>query len=146
VSNARRVNTLRAIAAGARGRIGSAAFVHVDHELQELGSVAHIAPEKRKHLLQLLHATRALDTALKEVIRSYHITPQHSLGPVLKQLSQLPLGAPGHITTADYVRFMSTVRVARNRFAHEANAFPRSARETESILSEIEVCFVKAVR
>jgi hypothetical protein len=108
--------------------------------------VARVTPERRRHLLQLLHATRDLDTALKEVIRGSGVSPRNSLGPVLHQLTQIPAGAPGHLTHADYNRFMRTVRVARNKFAHEANAFPRSARETEGILSEIEVCFVRAVR
>jgi hypothetical protein len=146
VSNLRRVNTLRIIAAGALARTGSRAFTHVDEELKELGGVARVTPERRKHLLQLLHATRSLETALKEVIRSHGTKPANSLGPVLRQLTQIPVGSPGHLTQANSDRFRRTVRVARNKFAHEANAFPRTARETEGILSEIEACFVIAVR
>jgi hypothetical protein len=142
----RRVATLRAIAYGARVRTGSFVFNHIDHELQELGGVNHIHPEKRRHLLQVLHACRALETALKEIVQSHGITPQHSLGPVLKQLTQIPHGSPGYLTIGNARRFGQTVRLARNRFAHQANAFPRSARETESILSEIEACFVLVVR
>ncbi len=71
MSSLRRVNTLRAIAKSARTRIGSNIFNHVDQELQELAAVARINPEKRKNLLQLLHAIRSLETALKEVVRSH---------------------------------------------------------------------------
>lgn len=142
----RRVQTLRAISQGARARTGSNVFVHIDHELAELASVAHVSPEKRRNLLQLLHAVRALETAIKEIIRSYGIQPAYSLGPVFKQLTQIPYGTPGYLSSASARRFNQTVRTARNRFAHEANAFPRSARETESILSEIEACFVLVVK
>ncbi|MET4091699.1 MULTISPECIES: hypothetical protein [Bradyrhizobium] len=69
MSSLRRVNTLRAIAKSARTRIGSNIFNHVDQELQELAAVARINPEKRKNLLQLLHAIRSLETALKEEFR-----------------------------------------------------------------------------
>ena len=146
MSSLRRVNTLRAIAKSARTRIGSNIFNHVDQELQELAAVARINPEKRKNLLQLLHAIRSLETALKEVVRSHGISPGHSLGPIFRQLESIPYGQPGYLNAANARRFGQNVRVARNRFSHEANAFPRSARETESILSEIEACFTLAVR
>lgn len=146
MSNSRRVLTLRAISQGARARTNSQVFNSIDHELQELAAVARVHPERRKNLLQLLHAIRALETALKEVIRSYGVQPAFSLGPVFKQLTQIPYGHPGYLSIANARRFHQTVRVARNRFAHEANAFPRSAREAESVLSEIEACFLLVVK
>jgi hypothetical protein len=146
MSTQRRVLTLRAISQGARARTGSDVFNHVDQELQELAAVARVHPERRKGLLQLLHAVRALETALKEIIRSYGIQPTHSLGPVFKQLTQLNYGSPGYLSPGSASRFNKTVRIARNKFAHEANAFPRSAREAESILSEIEACFLLVVK
>jgi hypothetical protein len=142
----RRVATLRAIAQAARARTASQVFVHIDQELQEFGEVNRVSPERRRHLLQLLHANRALETALKEIIRSYGTKPKDSLGSVLTQLTLIPFGKPGFLTATNAGRFKQTVRVARNRFAHEANAFPRSARETENILGEIEACFVLAVK
>src|ERR1700730_7058632 len=143
MSNSRRVLTLRAISQGARARTNSQVFNSIDHELQELAAVARVHPERRKNLLQLLHA---LETALKEVIRSYGLQPAFSLGPVFKQLTQIPYGHPGYLSIANARRFHQTVRVARNRFAHEANAFPRSAREAERVLSEIEACFLLVVK
>jgi hypothetical protein len=146
MSNSRRVLTLRAISQSARARTNSHVFNSIDRELQELAAVARVLPEKRKNLLQLLHAIRALETALKEVIRSYGVQPAFSLGPVFKQLTQIPYGHPGYLSIANARRFHQTVRIARNRFAHEADAFPRSAREAESVLSEIEACFLLVVK
>jgi len=142
----RRVATLRAISKTAGARTGSAVFVQIDHELQELADVIRIHPEKRKNLLRLLHGCRALETALKEMIRSHGVTPRHSLGPIFRQLSQIPYGQPGYLNAANAQRFGRTVRIARNRYTHEANAFPRSTREAESVLSEIEACFALTVR
>lgn len=146
MSSQRRVLTLRAIAQGARARTGSSVFAHIDYELQELAVVMRVQPERRKHLLQLLHAVRALETALKEVVRSHGIQPGNSLGRIFRQLEQIPLGQPGYLNSTNARRFNQTIRIARNKFAHEANAFPRSSRETESVLSEIEACFSLAVR
>jgi hypothetical protein len=146
MSSQRRVLTLRAIAQSAGTRTGSNAFNQIDQELQELGAVNRVSPERRKNLLQLLHAIRALETALKEVVRSYGIQPAYSLKPVFRQLEQIAPGQPGYLNSANARRFNQTIRIARNRFAHEANAFPRTAREAESLLSEIEACFSLAVR
>ena len=146
MSNVKRVQLLRAIVAGAKARTAGTGFVHVDLELQEIVGVKRTSPERRRMLLEVLHSTRALDTALKEVLRSHGVTPQHSLGPILGQLTLLPVGAPGYLTPANRARFHQTVRVARNNLAHNANAFPRSSRETQGILSEIEACFVLAVK
>jgi hypothetical protein len=146
MSTQRRVLTLRAIAQSARARTGSNVFNQIDRELQELAAVARIHPERRKNLLQLLHAVRALETALKEIIRSYGIQPGPSLSPIFNQLRQIPQGQPGYLSPNNARRFNQTIRVARNKFAHEADAFPQSAREAESLLSEIEACFSLAVR
>jgi hypothetical protein len=146
MSTQRRVLTLRAIAQSARARTGSSVFNQIDRELLELAAVVRVSPEKRKNLLQLLHAVRALETALKEIVRIHRIQPAHSLGRIFRQLEQIPRGQPGYLSVANARRFNQTIRVARNRFAHEADAFPRSAREAESLLSEIEACFSLAVR
>lgn len=142
----RRILTLRAIAQSARARTGSPIFNQIDQEIQELGDVSRVTPQRRKHLLQVLHACRALETALREVLRSYGINPQTSLGPLFRQLALIPAGQPGFLTPANARRFGRTVRGARNRFTHQANAFPRSSREAEDVLSEIQTCFTLAVR
>jgi hypothetical protein len=146
MSNSRRVNALRAIVAGAQARTGSQDFTHVDIELQEIDGVKRINPQTRKWLLEVLHGTRALDTALKEVYRSHGLNPEHSLGPLLWQLTKLPPGSPGYLTLGNRARFSKRIGDARNQIAHNANAFPRSSKETDGILSEIETCFVLTVR
>jgi hypothetical protein len=141
-----RSQALRAIVAGAKHRTGGHGFVDVDQELQELAGVRNVRPEKRRHLLEVLHGMRSLETALKEVVTSHGLTPQRSIGSILHQLAQLPPAHVSHLDNRSFSRFMNTVRVDRNRFMHQANVFPRTAREVNRILGEIAACFSLLVR
>lgn len=141
-----RLDTLRAIVAGARARTSSNAFDHVDHELQEVGSSGRVSPERRRNLLQVFHGMRALDSALKEVLRSHGLTPKHSLGQLLHQMAGLPAGHPCHLNTASLGRFLNSTGKDRNRIMHEANAFPRTNREADQIMGELAACFALLVR
>ena len=105
-----------------------------------------VTPEKRRHLLEIMHGMRALETALKEMVRSLGLTPRHSIGSVLHQLAQLPPRHASHLNQRSFNHFMNTVRVDRNLYMHAANAFPRTAREADRILGEIAACFTLIVK
>ncbi|MBF0335773.1 MAG: hypothetical protein HQL40_19385 [Alphaproteobacteria bacterium] len=141
-----RLNLLRALTAGAKSRSGLSSFNHVDHELQELGRSIKVSPERRKHLLQVFHGVRALETALKEVVRSHGFLPKNTLGGVLHQLSQFNVGHPAHLDRKELIRFSKNVKDARNKLMHQANVFPNSAKEADSTLGEIAACFALLVR
>lgn len=141
-----RLDALRAIVAGARSRTSSRAFDHVDHELQEVGLAGRVSPERRRNLLQVFHGMRALDSALKEVLRSHGLTPKHSIGQLLHQMAALPPGHPCHLNAANLGRFLNSTGKDRNRIMHEANAFPRTNQEADRILGELAACFVLLVR
>lgn len=142
----KRLQTLRALTAAAQSRSGLRSFNHVDEELQELGRSTKVSPERRKHLLQVFHGMRALETALKEVVRSHGVDPKDSLGGVLHQLSSFPAQHPAHLTQKELNRFLNSVRKARNNLMHRANAFPKSAREADATLGEVAACFALLVQ
>jgi hypothetical protein len=142
----RRFETLRTIAAGTSARTRRRGFADVDQELQELSSLRRVTPEKRRHLLEIMHAMRALETALKEMAGSHGLPPQRSIGSVLHQLAQLPPNHASHLDQRSFSRFMNSVRKDRNRYMHNANAFPRTAREADRILGEIAACFALIVK
>jgi hypothetical protein len=142
----RRFEVLRVIAAGALARTSLQGFADVDQELQELAGVRRVTPERRRHLLEVVHGMRALETALKEVVRSHGFRPESSIGRLLYQLSRFPISNPSHLNQRSFSRFMNTVRTDRNRFMHDANAFPRTAREADRILGEVAACFVMIVK
>lgn len=142
----KRISTLRALTAGARSRTGAPGFNHVDHELQEVNTCQRVSPEKRRNLLQVFHGLRALESALKEVVASHGQAPGRSLGEVLRQLNGLPVGHPSHLHSSGLGRYMGPLRAERNRIMHTANAFPRTARDADTLLGEIAACFALLVR
>ena len=142
----KRLQTLRALTAAAQSRSGLMSFNHVDHELQEIGRSGKVSPERRRHLLQVFHGMRALETALKEVVRSHGLNPSISLGGVLHQLACFPRNHPAHLNKKELSRFLKNVKDARNKIMHQANLFPNNSKEAETALGEISACFSLLVR
>jgi hypothetical protein len=125
----------------------SSQLTTVDRELLELAGTTKVQLERRKHLMQILHATRALDTALGEVLRNYGIVPvPHSIGKRLWEFNHLPSAHTGYLADHIVHQFRQTVCNPRNRFMHEADAFPRGHRETDAVVSAIEACFSMVVK
>lgn len=145
-SNSRRLQTLRALTAAAKSRSGLAAFNHVDHELQEIGTATRVSPQRRSHLLQVFHGMRALESALKEVARSHGLPTRNTLGGVFYELSNVPANHPAHLSARDRSRFLRNVASTRNSIMHQANKFPRSEREVSVTMGEIAACFSLLVR
>lgn len=141
-----RIDALRAIVAGARSRSNFNSFDDVDQELQEIGHSVRITLERRRNLLQVFHGMRALDSALKEVLRSHGVVPKHSIGKLLHQMASLPANHPCHLDSANLGRFLNSTGKDRNRIMHEANAFPRTNREADQMMGELAACFALLVR
>lgn len=110
----------------------------IQREFDEVERVRRIRVLKRRHLLQVLHSTRALDSFLS-AFALYHGCRgrSKSLGGYLNALerhrssniSQLPSG------TASY--YQGTIVNKRNLYMHEAGAFPASSTEINTLLSEM---------
>jgi hypothetical protein len=116
-------------------------LAQVEHELVELEHCDRVMPEKRKRLLQVLHATRALDTTLGEVLVQNGISsPPMSLGPRLRQLAHIPSGTRGHLSQSAIQGYVAAISTGRNKYAHRANAFPSSTLEVDRIVSEVGAC------
>jgi dsDNA-specific endonuclease/ATPase MutS2 len=144
--SSKRVETLRTIAAGAKPGWNVKALNRVDQEFQEAGRVARLSPEKRRHLLQVFHGMRGLESALKEVVKSHGFTPEKTLGRVLHQLNKFPASHAAHLNAKELNRFLHSIKDVRNRFMHEADSYPRTAREADQVLGEIAACLSLLVR
>jgi hypothetical protein len=119
----------------------------VDSELREIVNVSKVHLERRKHLLQVLHATRALDTALGTMLAGYGIAPvPHSIGPRLSKFGTLPAGHAGYLAQNTIGQFKRSICGPRNDFIHKADAFPRSFREADRLVSAIESCFAMTIK
>ena len=84
---------------------------------------------------------RALESALKALLQSYGTRPESSLGRVLHQLRSLPTTHPLYRDASTLSRYLRSLPFQRNRLMHQANAFPRNAKEADEIVGEITACF-----
>jgi len=142
----KRVETIRAVVQSVQLESSTATLVAVDHELQEAGNVHRITPERRRLLLEVFHLLRALETAMKDILAANQVPAEHSLGNLLKQLSRLPPTSRGHLPMRYKHLFHNGIRVHRNLLMHQANAYPTSARQAQTILGEIESCFLMILK
>jgi len=137
---------LQAALAPLQSKFRPAVYRAVDEELDEAASVRHSSPERRRHLLQVFHFCRALDTALKEVIEINGTNPEKTLGRCFRQMLPPPKGEMSLINQSQYDNFYADVCEPRNRFMHEANAFPNSEYETAIHVGNIAACFCEVLK
>jgi hypothetical protein len=116
------------------------AFNHVESELGELGKCSRLQPLNRQRLLQVIHASRALDTCLSTILTLNGKTPKTGIGGMLSQLQSLPTSAPGHIPPSAAAAFRPKIAHKRNRYAHTAGAFPSSTTEADAFVAEVHAC------
>lgn len=98
-----RVDTIRAIIAGSPSLSAHHSFAAISNELEEVKSLMHVGLVRRRYLLAVLHATRALDVALKTFVAvlGLHHSPSTSLG---KSLRYIELSAPTVLGSAFAMR------------------------------------------
>ena len=119
----------------------------VTAEFAQASRVRRMLPEERRRLLQVLHATRALDTTLSEVVRvraNPVVHQPHSLGQYLDVLAG-PGTRSGTLPHQDRVLYKRTIADVRNRFMHEADSYPES-HELAALLGQMTACLAKVLR
>ncbi|WP_214647901.1 hypothetical protein [Novosphingobium aerophilum] len=131
---------MQALVRGSTIYLGDPDVAHVDTELGELGRCLRLQPPKRQRLLQVMHASRALDTLLSSILKSHGVQPAHGIGKMLHQLKGLPPAAQGYLDHKTSTAFVSAIAHKRNRYAHRANAFPTSNQEVDRLVAEIHAC------
>jgi len=139
----RRISAMQAIIAGSHIPVSEAQIVN--REFEEVVRADRVRQMPRRLLLQVLHSTRALDSGLSSLIRAAGAVPNNSLGRMLQQLessgihgNRLPPG------TARY--FQRRVVNVRNRYMHEAGAFPVAPLEISALLSNMDACLTQSFR
>lgn len=136
----RRYDALRAIVQGSPIYSGSQILRKVDLEIHEIGNCTSVTLQRRKFFLQVMHSTRALDSAINAVLLHNNINSSHSMGKMLRQLQNLPPGTRGWLPPATATRFVNKIATPRNKYAHQADAFPTSTNEVDSLVSEVHTC------
>jgi hypothetical protein len=120
-------------------------------EFAEAHTVRRVRKATRRQLLEILHSTRALDTALAAFIDHHGCRDgkgrvPHSLGQYLFALRDHSVVGLGRITGPERLQFNSAIVVPRNRYAHEAGTFPSGEAEVNSLLAEMGACLTVVTR
>jgi hypothetical protein len=131
---------MQALVRGSASYGTSPTLNNVDAELEELGRCARLQPLKRQRLLQVIHASRAIDTCLASILRDNGITPEHGIGKMLKQLTSLHPSIRGYLDHSRVSAFRSSIANKRNHYAHNAASFPNSTQEVDKLVAEVHAC------
>jgi hypothetical protein len=125
----------------------------VEKEFEEVKRVDSMAiEEKIRRLLQILHSTRALDSTLAAFINNYGYTdPLYPIKKVRSLSGYLHLICYGNPATAnirkleesDLKKYEQNIVHKRNRYMHEADAFPMNDLEILLLLSQMDECLFK---
>jgi hypothetical protein len=122
-------------------------------EFEEVKRVDSMAiEEKTRRLLQILHSTRALDSTLAAFINNYGYTdpsdPSKKVKSLYGYLHLICFGNPAtanirRLKESDLKKYQQEIVHERNRYMHEADAFPRDDLEILLLLSEMNECLAK---
>lgn len=136
----KRIETLNAIVTGS-----SIANEHecnlVLGEFNEVYRCTNVQPRNRKYLLQVLHSTRGLDSALSAFVRINSLTSQvSSLGGYIKTLTEHKNPSLQQLSQAERTRYQQQIVDIRNKYMHVAGAFPNQEQIVNNLLSEMHAC------
>ena len=135
-----RITALQALVAGSvlGGTLLAAA---VNAEFDEVARAGRVRILNRRYLLQVLHATRALDSALRGFIAHHGITNAgNSLGSYLYALRNSPLPVPSPLAEAQRLYFQNQIVDVRNTYMHQAGTAPLNDNELVILVADMETC------
>lgn len=145
-----RILTLQALVAGMSALAGQPASKAINDEFYEVFRVRKVRISKRRHLLEILHSARALDTALQTFVAHHKCSSPHlrgkpasSLGSCLIALRDHAIPTIGRITNAERSHFNSKIVASRNHYMHQAGAFPANESEVNILLAEMHACLAR---
>lgn len=137
----RRISAIRALVAGCPAIVNDPTYRDIDNEINETYRVRKVRVNHRRWLLQILHSTRALDSSLKVFTNFHNIPSRSSLGGYLTSLvGHNSLTIQNHLNQADKDQFQRDIVDKRNKYMHEAGAFPLNDMEVGTLLSNMQVC------
>ncbi|MFN7992729.1 MAG: hypothetical protein U0Q18_03970 [Bryobacteraceae bacterium] len=141
----RRLQTMKAIVhASAELSANAAMCSRVCDEFDEAVRVSAVTAEGRRRLLQILHSTRALDTALKAFVQHHaRQAKKPSLGGYLKALTQHGVVGLRKLPPPRQSQYQQRIVNPRNKYMHEAGAAPTDHHEILALLSEMQSCLAE---
>lgn len=146
-----RVRTLQALVAGTQCLAAHPQHSAIQAEFSEVYAVRRIRRSARRRLLEVLHSTRALDTTLAAFVTHHGCRMSNgkvpkALGQYLYALRDHSVGGLGTLAEAHRKQFQTGITNRRNRYMHEAFAFPVTDVEVRSLLAEMDNCLTVVTR
>ena len=151
-----RIRTLQALVASMTCLATHPRQTEMQQELGEVYAVRKVRMKSRRRLLEVLHSTRALDTALKAFVvakgclpRPKHGRPVRapsSLGGYLTALEEHSIAGLNRLTAAERRHYQTSIVNVRNVYMHEAGAFPAIDSEVQVLVSEMHACLTAVSR
>lgn len=142
-----RVKTLQALVRGSVA-IGSDPVLcrTVLSEFDEVTGALRITANRR-YLLQVLHATRALDGSLKAFNQHHGIlgSKSHALGKYLWDLNKHASVGLGILPEPRVKSFIKSIVVERNRYMHQPGQYPSTKEEILALLTEMDACLTEVL-
>jgi hypothetical protein len=136
VAHRRRVGALKALVIAS---LPVAEAAVVGDELDRVCDAGLIRKLPRRYLLEVIHSSRAIDTGLQAYLRHRAGVGRDSIGKVLYYLNNTGIGGIT-LPTPAYTAHIAAVARVRNRYAHEAGAFPSGLPEVETLLDDMHAC------
>jgi hypothetical protein len=125
---------------------GSNAFADIEAEFQEVYRVRWVIPRQRRRLLQILHSTRALDSALAAFVAHHGLIPKgKSLGGYVSILAAHTSNALDVLTKREKQHYQTAIVNRRNLYLHEAGKFPADEGEILDLLAEMQGCLARVL-
>lgn len=113
-------------------------FSRIKSELNEILSDHKVKKQGKKNLLNIVHTTRALDTALKVFLTHHNIRNNtHSLGQYLYQLRNHNNNDVGTITENQRRLYQTEIVDLRNDYMHNAGKIATNESEVNNLISNM---------
>ena len=151
-----RIGTIQALIATMSPLATHPRQAQMQQEFGEVYKVRKVRMKTRRRLLEVLHSTRALDTALKALVAAKGCLPRptyrgparapRSLGGYLTALEQHSIAGLNRLTAAEKWHYQTSIVDVRNLYMHEAGAFPANDADIQVLVSEMHACLAAVSR
>ncbi len=138
-----RINTIIAII-NSNPCLNNANTNKLKTEFRQVLLVDAITPPKRKHILKILHSTRALDSTLKAIL-DHHLVRngKYSIGQYITQFSIHTLPTLGKLSPSEKAKYQREIADIRNTHLHNADSYPKNDSEVNQLISEMQALITR---
>lgn len=113
-------------------------------EFHEVISVHEVSKIRRRHILKILHSTRALDSTLKAILDHHRIRGgAHSLGQYLFQFRNHNSAGVSKLTNSERAKYQDSIVKVRNEHLHNADSYPKNDRKVLELIAEMHALMMR---